>query len=176
MVQTAARLFRERGIQGVSVADLMAEAGLTHGGFYKQFASKEALVAEAVALAFEDLGADLHDRDQQHPGDHEAAREAFVAGYLSAAHRDDPGNGCATTGFGTDVAREPPDSPAREPFAAGVAEFAAWLGPTEDEALVTLATMVGALLIARATAGTPLADRILAAATSDLSGKGRVSR
>ncbi|MFD0522672.1 TetR/AcrR family transcriptional regulator [Paractinoplanes durhamensis] len=57
IVETAARLFRERGVAGVSVADVMAEVGLTHGGFYKQFASKEALVAEAVGQAFDELRA-----------------------------------------------------------------------------------------------------------------------
>src|ERR1044071_5440440 len=83
VVRTAARLFRERGVQGVSVADLMAEAGLTHGGVYKRFASKDALVAEAVAGAFADRAADLAGVDTA----------AFVDRYLSFAHRDDPGDG-----------------------------------------------------------------------------------
>src|ERR1700754_5116788 len=85
VVHTAARLFRERGIDGVSVADVMAAAGLTHGGFYRQFASKEALVAEAVAQAFAEQAERLTGYDN---------RAAFVADYLSPAHRDDPGPGC----------------------------------------------------------------------------------
>src|SRR3954469_8334866 len=86
-VEAAARLFRERGIAGVSVADVMAEVGLTHGGFYKQFASKEALVAEAVGAAFTEQAAGLTT-----PG------PEFFAHYLSAEHRDSPGHGCPTAG------------------------------------------------------------------------------
>ncbi|MFI5934422.1 TetR/AcrR family transcriptional regulator [Actinoplanes sp. NPDC051494] len=183
VVETAARLFRERGVQGVSVADLMAAAGLTHGGFYKRFASKEALVAEAVGDAYAGMAGRLHGADARHPGDHDAARRELLDYYLSPAHRDDPGNGCPTTGFGPDVAREGPDSPAREPFARGVEDFARWLGPDDsdedpdhtgedpgatDEDLVTLATMVGALLLSRATTGTDLSQRILTAARTAL--------
>ncbi len=168
VVRTAARLFRERGVGGVSVSDLMAEAGLTHGGFYKQFPSKEALVAEATGRAFGDLGARLTDLDERHAGDHDAARREFVAGYLSAGHRDDAGNGCPVTGLGPDVARE--DGAAREPYAHGVEEFARWMaGADGDQDLAAVATMVGALLIARATSGTPLSDRVLAAAKDALS-------
>jgi TetR/AcrR family transcriptional repressor of nem operon len=96
IVETAARLFRERGVAGVSVADVMAEVGLTHGGFYKQFASKEALVAEAVGQAFAELSERLQDQD----------RDDFVRGYLSPAHRDNPGPGCPAAGFGGDLAHE----------------------------------------------------------------------
>jgi TetR/AcrR family transcriptional repressor of nem operon len=171
VVRTAARLFRERGVEGVSVSDLMAEAGLTHGGFYKQFPSKEALVAEATGRAFGDLGTRLATLDERHPGDHDAARREFVDGYLSAAHRDDPGNGCPTTGLGPDVAREGPDGAARGPYAHGVEEFARWMaGADGEEDLAAVATMVGALLIARATSGTPLSDRVLAAARAALTG------
>src|SRR3954466_8705666 len=93
VVRTAARLFRERGVPGVSVADVMNAAGLTHGGFYKQFASKEALVAEATGRAFTDQGARLTALAAQHPGDHAAARREMLAQYLSAEHRDHPGSG-----------------------------------------------------------------------------------
>lgn len=172
VVETASRLFRERGVQGVSVTDLMAEAGLTHGGFYKQFASKEALVAETVGTAYEGLAGRLTDYDTEHPGDHGQAVGDLLDYYLSAGHRDDPGHGCPTTGFGPDVAREAPGSPAREPFAAGVQGFADWLGGTDDENLVELSTMVGALLLARATSGTDLSDRILTAARAALAPPG----
>src|SRR3569833_2420675 len=83
VVRTAARLFRERGVEGVSVSDLMAEAGLTHGGFYKQFPSKEALVAEATGQAFGDLGARLTALDERHGGDHGATQHKNKTGYLS---------------------------------------------------------------------------------------------
>lgn len=170
VVETAARLFRERGVAGVSVADLMAAAGLTHGGFYKRFASKEALVAEAAGRAFTEQGARLRELGARHPGDPEAVRHERITQYLSAAHRDNPGAGCPISALASDVAREAPDSPARAPFADGVEAYARHLsgvgedGEIDDEALVALSTMVGALLIARATSGTPLSERVLDAA------------
>src|SRR3954454_11042529 len=103
IVETASRLFRERGVAAVSVADVMAAAGLTHGGFYKQFASKEALVAEAVGQAFAEQAERLAGYRQR--DEHDAARAAFLTTYLSGEHRDDRGLGCPTAGFGGDLAR-----------------------------------------------------------------------
>jgi TetR/AcrR family transcriptional repressor of nem operon len=158
VVAAAARLFRERGVQGVSVADLMAAAGLTHGGFYKRFTSKEALVSEAVRQAFDDRAAQLGGLD---PAE-------FVDGYLSPAHRDDPGAGCPAAGFGADVAREGPDSDARRAYADGVESYARLLGGD----LAAVSTLVGAIVLARATARTDLSDQILAAARADLTARG----
>ena len=156
VVATAARVFRERGVPGVSVADLMAAAGLTHGGFYKQFASKEALVAEAVTQAFEESA--------EVAQSFEDSAAQFVQWYLSPGHRDQPGNGCAAAGFAVDIAREGADSDARAPYAAGIESYAEQLGGD----LAAVSTLVGALVLARATAGTDLSDRILAAARADL--------
>jgi TetR/AcrR family transcriptional repressor of nem operon len=188
VVEAAARLFRERGVQGVSVAELMAAAGLTHGGFYKQFSSKEALVAEATGQAFTELGEQLTGRDDE-SGGHAAARTALLDYYLSPDHRDHAGEGCPTSGLAVDVAREAPGSPVRATYAEGVAAFARWLSPESpgspesgtspgsqnnpdpaDQDLVTLSTMVGALLLSRATAGTELSDRILATVRASLEG------
>ncbi|MFI7708882.1 TetR/AcrR family transcriptional regulator [Nonomuraea sp. NPDC049480] len=171
VVEAAARLFRERGVQAVSVADLMAEAGLTHGGFYKRFASKDALVAEATGRAFEEHDARLRSLDENRPDDHAAARAALVERYLSAEHRDDAGAGCPTAALAADVAREAPGSPARERYADGVEAFGGWLATgDDDEGLAALSTLVGALLLARATRGTELSDRILAASRAALGG------
>jgi TetR/AcrR family transcriptional repressor of nem operon len=156
VVATAARLFRERGVPGVSVADLMAAAGLTHGGFYKQFASKEALVAEAVTQAFADSA--------EVAQSFEDSAAQFVQWYLSPDHRDHPGNGCAAAGLGIDVAREGADSAARAPYVAGIENYAEQLGGD----LAAVSMLVGALVLARATAGTDLSDRILASARADL--------
>lgn len=174
IVATAARLFRERGIGGVSVADVMAEVGLTHGGFYKQFASKEALVAEAVGLAFRQQAERLPET-----GD-EAGRRAFLDDYLTAAHRDAPGLGCPSAGFGGDLAHAATGGPgaagaagpagpaaedeARAAYARGVETYARRLGRDGEPDLAAVSTMVGAIILARATAGTELSDRILAAA------------
>jgi TetR/AcrR family transcriptional repressor of nem operon len=228
IVGTAARLFRERGMTGVSVADVMAEAGLTHGGFYKHFTSKDALVAEAVTLAFTQQAAHLNATVTAPPSpspspppqadliapepaaaagppastgpDHAAAQEptppqnpattrersaehehatpqeratkdgrtAVVDAYLSAAHRDAPGSGCPTAGFGGDVARAIGGDATRQAYAKGVEEFARLLSSDDTPDLATLSTMVGALILSRATAGTELSDQILAAARSAL--------
>jgi TetR/AcrR family transcriptional regulator, transcriptional repressor for nem operon len=162
VVETAARLFRERGVPGVSVADLMAEAGLTHGGFYKQFDSKDALVAEAVARAFEQSAAVARTFD---------SAAGFVQWYLSADHRDHPGEGCPAAGLAADVAREPAGSDSRAPYAAGIEQYAHQLAGDGGEDLAAVSMLVGALILARATAGTELSDRILAAASADLTGR-----
>ncbi|WUW91593.1 TetR/AcrR family transcriptional regulator [Streptomyces sp. NBC_01451] len=159
-VAAASRLFRERGVNGISVADLMKSIGLTTGGFYKQFPSKEALVAEAAQAAFGDLDQLLASFDTAH-GDHATARGALVDFYLSTEHRDQPGTGCPTAGFAGDTARESAAAEVRETYAAGVQEFAAWMSTDTDDGLPAVATLVGALLLARATAGTELSEKIL---------------
>src|SRR5215469_8472288 len=85
VVATAARLFREKGTD-VSVADVMKAVGLTHGGFYKQFASKEALVGEATALAFAEQEELRARQDEANDGQREAARRDLIDWYLSAEH------------------------------------------------------------------------------------------
>jgi TetR/AcrR family transcriptional repressor of nem operon len=163
VVGTAARLFRERGIDGVSVADIMAEAGLTHGGFYKQFESKNALVAEAIAQAFAEQAERL-DTYRGEPG----ARDAFLDDYLSAAHRDALGPGCPTAAFGGDLARSSPTDPAKVAYAEGVDLYSRWLGSENAPDLASVSLLVGALVLARATAGTSLSSQILEAARSAL--------
>jgi TetR/AcrR family transcriptional repressor of nem operon len=162
VVRTAGRLFRERGIDGVSVADIMGEAGLTHGGFYKQFESKDALVAEAIAQAFAEQAETL--RPYKDDPDQDSARAAFMTDYLSPGHRDDPGPGCATAGFGGDLARAEHDSPARATYAEGVDRYARWLGSENEPDLAA----VSALMLARATAGQEISGRILEAARTAL--------
>src|SRR4051812_6899602 len=87
VVETASRLFREQGTH-VSVADLMKAAGLTHGGFYKQFASKEALIGEATAHAFGELTRLRDDGLEQYAGQRDAAQHVLIDTYLSLEHRD----------------------------------------------------------------------------------------
>ncbi|MFF7549416.1 TetR/AcrR family transcriptional regulator [Streptomyces canus] len=159
-VAAASQLFRERGVNGISVADLMKSIGLTTGGFYKQFPSKEALITEAAHAAFGDLDVLLEAFDTAQ-GDHDTARGALVDFYLSAEHRDQPGTGCPAAGFAGDMAREPSAGEVRETYAVGVEKFAAWLSTDADDGLPMVATLVGAILLARATAGTELSERIL---------------
>jgi TetR/AcrR family transcriptional repressor of nem operon len=168
----SARLFRERGIKGLSVNDLMGAAGLTHGGFYGHFESKDALAAEACRLAFQQSARRWKKRvaDQ---ADVDSARTALVEGYLSAKARANPGSSCPSTALAGDVAREGPTAPIREEFASGIEELVEILkslqrtGDAEAdrrEALADFSTMVGALILSRATIGEGISDEILNAA------------
>ncbi|MFG6441087.1 TetR/AcrR family transcriptional regulator [Roseateles sp. LKC17W] len=162
VVQTASQLFRERGYDGVGVADLMAAAGFTHGGFYKQFGSKTDLIAEATACGLAQTVALT--------GDGVAPAE-FVRQYLSREHRDGRGTGCTMAALGSDAARQP-DS-VRAAFADGIESLVAALSRGADaaatpaaraETLDMLSHAVGALILSRACPDdAPLADEFLAA-------------
>lgn len=159
----AARLFRERGLAGVGVDALSEAAGLTHGGLYSRFGSKEQLAAEAVAEALARNAEAMRLPDGR--GEGGEALERLVARYLSPRHRDAPGQGCALAALGSEVPRQ--GEAVRAAYTAGVRSFAARLGalrPTQDDAaLGTLATLVGALILSRAVDDPELSERILAA-------------
>ncbi len=108
IVATAARLFRERGYDGVGVAELMAAAGFTHGGFYKHFRSKADLMAEASASGLSQIAARAEGLD---PAE-------FVESYVSREHRDGRGDGCTIAALSGDAARQPADIKAE--FTAGI--------------------------------------------------------
>eukprot|EP00456_Euglypha_rotunda_P077800 TRINITY_DN7378_c0_g1_i6.p2 TRINITY_DN7378_c0_g1~~TRINITY_DN7378_c0_g1_i6.p2 ORF type:complete len:157 (-),score=35.88 TRINITY_DN7378_c0_g1_i6:10-480(-) len=97
IVETASTLFRERGYDGVGIADLMAFAGFTHGGFYKHFESKADLMAQAATCGFAQTAAKAEGVDAM----------AFVHHYLSREHRDAPGDGCTMAALCADAARQP---------------------------------------------------------------------
>lgn len=169
VVETAARLFREKGTH-LSVADLMKASGLTHGGFYKQFASKDALIDEATTHAFAEL-AQLHAAGlERHAGQRDEARQALIDNYLSVEHRDNPADGCPAAALAADMAREPADSEARRVYVEGVGDFAEALADEERDGLVRLSTMIGALVLSRATKGSSLSEEVLVAAREELTG------
>ncbi|MFZ3572763.1 TetR family transcriptional regulator [Streptomyces sp. BH097] len=184
VVDTASRLFREQGTQ-VSVADLMKAAGLTHGAFYKQFASKEALVDEATAHAIDELAeryAAGPEQDagryaagpEQDAGRRDTAQRTLIDTYLSVEHRDNAAGGCPIAALASDIARAPDGQEARRSYAEGVAEFADFLGDDGQDGLVRLSTLFGALVLSRATKGSELSERILGAAHRALTdGTGR---
>lgn len=178
IAEASSRLFRERGLKGISIADVMAAAGLTHGGFYGHFPSKDALAAEACARAFGESANRWNQWTTLAGDDRQAMRAAIAGSYLSARHRASPGTGCAAVSLAADIAREAPDKPVRQAYAAGVRQLAAnWARTIEagDEpqrqqrALAELAMMVGAVTLARATEGDPLSDEVLAAVRAALS-------
>ena len=175
VVETAATLFRERGFDGIGVADLMKAAGLTHGGFYGQFASKEDLIAEACDKAVEGTLDYWSDRAARAEASERLA--AVVQPYLSARHRDAPGNGCVMAALGAEAARQ--GKPVRKAVGAGVrrlADFLADLMPGKSaerrraQALAAYATMVGAMVIARAVDDPKLSQEVLDAAYERIAG------
>jgi TetR/AcrR family transcriptional regulator, transcriptional repressor for nem operon len=168
VVETAARLFREHGYNGIGVADLMKGAGLTHGGFYGNFGSKEALMAEAAGRAVATSLADWDKAVARHP---EQPLRAVTGAYLSVRHRDHPGQGCAVAALGPDIARLAPE--VRSAMTDGIRrqiEKLASLMPAgslelqRQDALATYAAMVGALVIARTVSDEALSEEVLAAA------------
>ncbi|MFF2374876.1 TetR/AcrR family transcriptional regulator [Streptomyces xiamenensis] len=168
VVETASRLFREQGTH-VSVAELMKASGLTHGGFYKQFTSKEALIDEATAHAFGELTRLRDSGTEQYGGRHDAAQRALIDTYLSPEHRDDAAQGCPAAALATDMARGPEGGDAHRVYTEGVRDFAAWLATDDEDGITRLCTMLGALVLARATNGSPLSEEILGTARSALS-------
>jgi TetR/AcrR family transcriptional regulator, transcriptional repressor for nem operon len=180
--EVSARLLRERGINGVSVVELMAAAGFTHGGFYGHFDSKQALVAEACASAFEG-GVQRWRKRIAGANDASTARNALIDSYLSDSARQSPGSTCPATALGGDVAREPADAPVRAAYLNGVEaliEILTNVAPGSNAAtkrqqsLADFATMAGALMLARATQGHAISDEFLAAARTRLSGAPRL--
>lgn len=172
----ASRLFRERGLHGVTVAEVMAEAGLTHGGFYAHYASKDALAASACENAFA-LAAGKWQRRIAAASTPRAARHLIAERYLSTANCDPSVASCPTATLVADVARAGADHPIHAAYIDGVRkqiETLTALGTSGDpaadrsEACVRLATMMGALLLARACHGDPVGDEIAAAARAQL--------
>lgn len=165
IIEVAARLFRERGFEGIGVAELMNFAGLTHGGFYGHFASKEDLMAQACARALEGSLDALHQVAERGGGN---ALSAVASAYLSPAHRDRPGEGCALAALGAEAARH--GSPVRGAFTQGVRSLADRLtrlvpGKSKrakrERALAIFASMVGALVLARAVDDAELSEEVL---------------
>ncbi|GAB2837533.1 TetR/AcrR family transcriptional regulator [Pseudoduganella ginsengisoli] len=172
IVETAATLFRERGYDGIGVADLMKGAGLTHGGFYGHFSSKEDLLAEACAKALEQSVEKWRQRVANAP---DAARQAIIDAYLTPRHCDNPGAGCAVTALAADVSRCGPA--ARDALAQGVREQLAILAPLEQgandkekrrQAIADYAAMVGAIVLARLFADAAQANEVLDAVRTTL--------
>ena len=166
----AARLFRERGFAGAGVAEIMKAAGLTHGAFYAHFPSKTALAAEAVSRAF----AQTRDRISGSSTDETDPTRAFLDSYLTSAHRNHPGEGCAIAALGPEIARDPAVRGAfTEEVKRMIAEMAERLGSKQDAsrrdaAIHLLSAGVGALILARAVNDPALSDEILSSVRESL--------
>ena len=167
ILEVASRLMRERGISGVGVDALTEAAGMTHGSLYSQLGSKERLVEEAVTYAITTKGQELPEV---------LALEDYVSEYLSAAHRDEPGSGCPFAALCSEIPRQ--SGGVKDRFTAGVRGMVAWLSgrmesglkprQREEKALATVASLVGALVLARAVSDPKLSDDILRATRKGL--------
>ncbi|PTX94021.1 TetR family transcriptional regulator [Spartobacteria bacterium LR76] len=172
VLHLASRRFRERGLSGVGVADLMQEAGLTHGGFYKQFESKESLAAEACAAAIAENLAGYQELAKKDPC-HVLAH--VISNAISDLHRNSPGEGCLLAAAGADISRS--NAPVRRGVTDGVRkiiDFLSGLMPGRSrkqarrKAITTYATVVGSLVVARAVDDPDFASEILTAARESL--------
>ena len=160
IVEIASARIRQKGIDGPGVAEMMREAGLTHGGFYKHFGSREDLVAEAAddAFAYAERTLDKYARDEREP------LAAWVDWYLSTEHRDDPATGCPVAALVGDVDRA--NDHVRGGYDALVERY---IGSIEGmlgddgrrQAVLAVSTLVGSLALARAIDDDTLSDEIL---------------
>ncbi|OCK62619.1 TetR/AcrR family transcriptional regulator [Bradyrhizobium sp. LMTR 3] len=172
VINVASRLFRERGFDGIGLKDLMKGAGLTQGGFYKQFASKEDLAAEASRRALESASRRWSDAAAENPDD---PLGAVIAFYLSADHREEKMDGCPIVALGSDAARQGSDVKAA--FEAGIKAHLEVLGrliaetdgeKSKGKAMAILTTMVGAVTLSRVVNDPDLAQAFLDRATEQV--------
>jgi TetR/AcrR family transcriptional repressor of nem operon len=168
IVRKASVRLREKGAHGIGVADLMKDAGLTHGGFYAHFDSREALVIEAFADAMDRSTERWRKLAEQTPP--ERRLSTIVDSYLTALHRDDPGHGCAIPTLGAEIARESPRT--RKAFAAKLEQMIDLLAEqipevpkkaARNRAIAVIATMIGTLVMARVAGNGDFSDDILEA-------------
>jgi TetR/AcrR family transcriptional repressor of nem operon len=183
IIDAAGALFRAKGFGGIGVADIMKAADLTHGGFYGHFASKEDLVAQASRRSMARAAANWTKLVEAAP---DSPYAALLEHYLSPKHRDDPGRGCAFAALGNDAARS--GKIVRKAFAEGLAPLIDILAQSipgksiaskskasrRRKAVAAMATLVGALTLARAVEGTPLSDEMLEAAHRELAAAARL--
>lgn len=174
VIDTAARLLRERGFDGIGVADIMKAAGMTHGGFYRHFASKDELAVKAAERAITESTRVLTEALAKQPPD---PFRAIIERYVSSIHRDDPGSGCILPALAADAARR--DDPAlRGVFTANIQGYLEQLelmlaarSPDGHRApAAILSEMVGAIVLSRVIADTALADSLIETVVTDIAG------
>jgi TetR/AcrR family transcriptional repressor of nem operon len=168
ILRIAARMFRQKGLEGVSIANLMQKAGLTHGGFYKHFRSRDDLLTQALKIALAE--ADEPEKYVKYLAPMETREmtfDMFVRAYLGKIHRDDPGSACAVGTLVSDVGRAGKD--VKDLYTARVKKnleglIALMSGPRgkgKSAALVAFSALVGAFALARAISDRTLSDDLL---------------
>lgn len=175
ILDVASTLFREKGFDGIGIADIMKAAGMTHGGFYRHFASKDDLIDQASQKALAH-GASYWERTMGDDENTNAALTRLLQMYLSEAHRDASGRGCGIAALGADAARQ--NGAVRKTFAHGMELLVDKLtgllpGRTRAvrrrKALASFSQMMGALVLSRAVDDPTLSREILSAALFELS-------
>jgi TetR/AcrR family transcriptional repressor of nem operon len=176
IVKRASVRLREKGAHGIGVADLMKDAGLTHGGFYAHFDSREALVIEAFAHAM-----DRSTERWRKLGEATAPEKrlaTIVESYLTPVHRDDPGHGCAVPTLSAEIARESPKT--RKAFATKLEQMIDVMAAqipdaapkaARKQAMAVIATMMGTMVLARVAGTGEFSEEILAAGREALLGR-----
>jgi TetR/AcrR family transcriptional repressor of nem operon len=176
IVKRASVRLREKGAHGIGVADLMKDAGLTHGGFYAHFDSREALVIEAFAHAMDRSTERWRKIGETTAPDKRLAM--IVDSYLTPVHRDDPGHGCAIPTLGAEIARESPKT--RKAFAAKLEQMIDMMADqipdisrkaARKQAMSVIATMMGTLVMARVAGTGEFSEEILAAGREAVLGR-----
>lgn len=154
IVKEASRLFRERGFENVTVAEVMKAAGLTHGAFYAHFRSKEELQEAAVAY-----GQGLSVSRARSYGSTKKGRKDYVDRYLSPSHRDNRRDGCTMAALAQEVARSTPELKAA--FQRGLEEILSANGGERTDTLFLTAALLGGVVLARAVNDEQFSDEIL---------------
>ncbi|MBR1231087.1 TetR/AcrR family transcriptional regulator [Bradyrhizobium sp. AUGA SZCCT0177] len=181
IVKKASVRLREKGAHGIGVADLMKEAGLTHGGFYAHFDSREALVIEAFAYAMDRSTERWRKVADETPPDKRLA--TIVENYLTPVHRDDPGHGCAIPTLGAEIARE--SAKTRKAFAAKLEAMIDMMADqildvprkvARKQAVAALATMMGTLVLSRIAGNGEFSDEMLAAGREAVLGRAAAAK
>jgi len=167
IVDAASTLFRKYGFDGIGVADIMKAAGLTHGGFYGHFDSKDHLAAEACSRAVR------RSWDAWIKASFEGGPEAIVRNYLDSSHRNDPAHGCLFAALGSDITRQPRGvrHAVTEGFRGTIDKLLGLMpgrstAMRRKRALATMSGLVGALILSRAVDDSHLSDEILEAASA----------
>jgi TetR/AcrR family transcriptional repressor of nem operon len=172
VIDVASRLFRQHGFDGIGLKDLMEAAGMTQGAFYKQFASKEDLIAEASARALESATKRWSNAVAANAND---PLGAVIAFYLSNGHRKEKLDGCPLVALGADAARQ--SAEVKASFEAGIREHLRVLtrlldeadnDEKHDKAMAVLSTMVGAVTLSRVVNDPRLAQSFLDAAAESV--------
>jgi TetR/AcrR family transcriptional regulator, transcriptional repressor for nem operon len=167
VVEAASRRFRKDGIEATGVVDLMADVGLTHGGFYAHFSSKETLVKEAIAAASQKSRERLEREIEKARAEGRDPLEQVVRQYLTALHRDRPDRGCCVAALGSEIARHPRKT--REAFTEGLEKTIGIIASAlpdnvtqrKEKACAIFSTMIGTLQLARAVSDSTLSQSVI---------------